>query len=163
EMPVKEETENVTAIEYREVTDEGRAYHSAIFELLGEQGYPGLGMWLMLQGLGLWQMERIRRRWKDKEAEEEAWISPLATVLQMASVVYVVGALFQGIAYQPVILMIIGLQIGLNSYCQRVESERLKLAQSERRSPRAKRAEKRARGRSGSAKPSGPKGDAVTA
>ncbi|MEM6476615.1 MAG: DUF5935 domain-containing protein, partial [Pseudomonadota bacterium] len=47
EMPVKEETENVTAIEYREVTDEGRAYHSAIFELLGEQGYPGLGMWLM--------------------------------------------------------------------------------------------------------------------
>ena len=163
EMPVKEETENVTAIEYREVTDEGRAYHSAIFELLGEQGYPGLGMWLLLQGLGLWQMERIRRRWKDKQAEDEAWISPLATVLQMASVVYVVGALFQGIAYQPVILMIIGLQIGLNSYCQRVESERLKLAHSERRSPTAKRAEKRANTRARGRRSGGPEGDAVTA
>ena len=159
EMPVKEETENTTTIEYREVTDEGRAYHSAIFELLGEQGYPGLGLWLFLQGLGVWQMERLRRRWKDRQDEAEAWISPMATALQMASIIYVVGALFQGIAYQPVMLMIVGLQIGLNSYCKRIESERAKLALSERRSPAARKAETRARRRGSDS----PAGDAVTA
>ncbi|MEL6529585.1 MAG: putative O-glycosylation ligase, exosortase A system-associated [Pseudomonadota bacterium] len=155
EMPVKEEVGNTTSVEFREVTDEGRAYHSAIFELLGEQGYPGLTIWLLLHGLGVWQMERIRRRWKAKTAEDEAWIAPFATTLQLASLVYIVGALFQGIAYQPVMLMIIGLQIGLNNYCKRIESERAKLAKNERPSPASERAAKRA----GRTKPR----DAVTA
>ncbi|MEM8724202.1 MAG: DUF5935 domain-containing protein [Pseudomonadota bacterium] len=144
EMPVKEEVGNTTSVEFREVVDEGRAYHSAIFELLGEQGYPGLTIWLLLHGLGVWQMERVRRRWKDKTAEDEAWIAPFATALQLASFVYLTGALFQGIAYQPVMLMIIGLQIGLNNYCKRLDSERAKLVQSERLSPSAERARKRA-------------------
>ncbi len=133
EMPVKTEDGSTTSIEYREVTDDSRAFHSAIFELLGEQGYPGLGIWLLLQGLGIWQMELLRRRYRDRADEDEAWISPMATCLQMASIIYVVGALFQGIAYQPVMLMIIGIQIGLYSYCKRIESERLKLARSRSR------------------------------
>jgi len=55
--------------------------------------------------------------------------------LQMASVVYLVGALFQGIAYQPVMLMLVGLQIGLHSYCKRVESARALLERSAARKP----------------------------
>ena len=121
-LPVREEVGNTVSVEYREVVDEGRAFHSSIFEVLGEQGYPGLIMWLMLHGLGVFQMERIYRRWKGADDEAEAWISPLAASLQMASLIYLVGALFQGIAYQPVMLMIIGLQIGLNSYVKRLES-----------------------------------------
>jgi probable O-glycosylation ligase (exosortase A-associated) len=162
-MPVKEEAGATTSIEYREVTDKARAYHSAIFELLGEQGYPGLGMWLLLHGLGVWQLERIRRRWKGRKDEEEAWISPMAAVLQMASLIYLAGALFQGIAYQPVMLMIIGLQIGLHCYCQRIESEAAKLGLREGRSSAAKRGRKRAqtsaRGETGKDQV----GDAVTA
>ena len=133
-MPVKETNGTTTAIRYREVTDKARAYHSAIFELLGEQGYPGLAIWLILQALGLWQMERVRERWKNRKDEAEAWIAPFAAALQMASVIYIVGALFQGIAYQPVMLMLIGLQIGLNSYCARIDSARASLARSDRRS-----------------------------
>jgi probable O-glycosylation ligase (exosortase A-associated) len=121
-MPVREEVGNTTSVQYREVVDEGRAFHSALFEILGEQGYPGLIIWLTLHGLGVVQMERIYRRWKGADDESEAWISPLAAALQMASLIYLVGALFQGIAYQPVMLMIIGLQIGLNSYVKRLES-----------------------------------------
>ncbi|MCK0129590.1 putative O-glycosylation ligase, exosortase A system-associated [Erythrobacter sp. F6033] len=135
EMPVTEEDGSTKTIEYREVTDEGRAYHSAIFELLGEQGYPGLTIWLLLQGLGIWQMEMVRRSWKGKEPEDEAWISPMASCLQMASIIYIVGALFQGIAYQPVMLMIIGIQIGLVNYTKRIESARLALARSTRKLP----------------------------
>ncbi len=121
-LPVREEVGNTTSVEYREVVDEGRAFHSALFEILGEQGYPGLIIWLTLHGLGVFQMERIYRRWKGADDEAEAWISPLAAALQMASLIYLVGALFQGIAYQPVMLMIIGIQIGLNSYVKRLES-----------------------------------------
>ena len=135
EMPVREQSGTTTSIEYREVTDEARAFHSAIFELLGEQGYPGLAIWLLLQGLGVWQMERVRRRFMGMEAEDEAWIAPMATALQLASLVYVTGALFQGIAYQPVMLMIVGLQIGLHTYCKRLDSARRDLARSARLLP----------------------------
>lgn len=136
-MPVKQTDGNTTTIEYREVTDKSRAFHSAFFELLGEQGYPGLAIWLVLQGLGLWQMERIRARWKSRNQDEaEAWIAPFAAALQMASVLYLVGALFQGIAYQPVMLMLVGLQIGLHSYCQRIDSARAsRTRKAQRRSP----------------------------
>lgn len=134
-MPVKQTDGNTTTIEYREVTDKSRAFHSAIFELLGEQGYPGLAIWVLLHVLGLWQIERIRARWKARSAEEaEAWIAPLAVALQMASVIYLVGALFQGIAYQPVMLMLVGLQIGLHSYCARVDSARSSLARRQQQS-----------------------------
>jgi probable O-glycosylation ligase (exosortase A-associated) len=124
-MPVTVESGNTTSVEYREVTDTSRAYHSSVFEVLGEQGYPGLIMWLLLHGLGVWQMERIASRWKGEKDETEAWISPLAAALQIASFVYLVGALFQGIAYQPAMLMIIGLQIALNSYAKRLDSARV--------------------------------------
>ncbi len=129
QMPVREGEGNSTSVEYRKVTDEGRAFHSSLFEVLGEQGYPGFVMWVLLHLTGLWQMERVRARWRRRDlagdnGEDEAWIAPMATALQLATCVYIVGALFQGIAYQPVMLMIIGLQIGLNSYCKRIESAR---------------------------------------
>jgi probable O-glycosylation ligase (exosortase A-associated) len=135
-MPVKTVEGNTTSIEYREVVDEGRAYHSSIFEMLGEQGWPGLAMWLALHGIGLWQMERIQRRWrKAEDAEATRWIAPFAAALQMSTLIYLVGATFQGIAYQPVMLMLVGLQIGLHTYCRRIDSAEGALARSARRSP----------------------------
>lgn len=124
DMPVSEGPENNLAVTYREVTDTGRAYHSAIFEMLGEQGYPGLALWLALHGLGLWQMEVIRRRWRNRTAPDERWQGPLASALQFAHIIYLVGALFQGIAYQPFVLLLIGLQIALWNQCHWRESAR---------------------------------------
>lgn len=129
-MPVKQVDGNTTSVTFQEVVDEGRAYHSSIFEMLGEQGWPGLVMWLALHALGLWQMERIQRRWRGAEAEAERWIAPLAAALQMGALIYLVGATFQGIAYQPVMLMLVGLQIGLAAYCTRIDSARGSLARS---------------------------------
>lgn len=163
-MPIREEAGNSVSVEYREVTDKARAFHSSIFELLGEQGYPGLAIWLALQGLGLWQMERVRAKWKRRgkageNGEDEAWIAPMAAALQMASIIYLVGAMFQGIGYQPVMLMIIGLQIGLNTYCSRIESARA-IAALEGRSAAAK---ERADGPRAEAPAAGGGSDAVTA
>ena len=117
---------NSTAIETVKVEDKGRAFHSSYFEMLGEQGWPGLALWLWLQGLGVWQMERLRRRYLKRAKEDpqpgEEWKAALANALQQAQVVYLVGALFVGIAYQPFILMLIGLQCALWSYLRRIDA-----------------------------------------
>lgn len=133
-MPVKTTDGNTTSVEYREVVDKARAYHSSIFEMLGEQGWPGLIVWLSLHLIGLWQMERLQRRWKGAEDpngnEATRWIAPLAAALQMGAVIYLIGATFQGIAHQPVILMLVGLQTALYTYCRRIDSARGLLARS---------------------------------
>ena len=146
DLPVVAGEGNTTSVEYKEVEDKARAYHSAIFEMLGEQGWPGLGLWLWIHALGLWQMERMRRRWRARTGDGEQWQAPLASALQVAQVIYLVGAVFQGIAYQPFVLMLIGLQIGLATYCRRLDS----------RGSETRRARRRSRAAAGS-------GDAVAA
>ncbi|MCB2088060.1 MAG: putative O-glycosylation ligase, exosortase A system-associated [Sphingomonadaceae bacterium] len=120
-MPVAVKDGNTTAVEYQDVIDQGRAFHSAIFEMLGEQGWPGLFLWLWLHAAGLWQMERLRHRFGRREGGPH-WQGQLASALQNAQIIYLVGSLFQGIAYQPFVLMLIGLQCALWSYCKRLDS-----------------------------------------
>ena len=93
--------------------DQARAYHSAYFEMLGEQGYPGLALWLLINVAGLFRMEVLRRRHRD---EGDAWAGSLAGALQTAHLVYLLGAAFIAIAFQPFIYMLIGAQIGLDTY-----------------------------------------------
>ncbi len=98
--------------------DKARAYHSAYFEMLGEQGYPGLALWLLINLAGLFRMEVLRRRYARAEGDE-SWIAPLAAALQNGHIVYLLGAAFVAIAFQPFIYMLIGAQIGLDTYCAR--------------------------------------------
>jgi probable O-glycosylation ligase (exosortase A-associated) len=107
------QTGDTTTIEYVEVIDKGRAYHSAYFEVLGEQGWLGAALWLAIQIIGLVQLELIRWRLRRSTDPVDRSDASLANALQMAHVVYLVGALFVGIAYQPFIFMLIGVQIGL--------------------------------------------------
>lgn len=113
--------------------DSGRAYHSAYFEMLGEQGYFGLALWLVIQVAGLFRMEVLRRRYA-KEAGEFAWVAPLAAALQNAHFVYLLGAAFIAIAFQPFVYMLIGAQIGLDTYVARRRSETVWTGFGKRRS-----------------------------
>jgi len=113
EMESVEDDGSVASVDENVTKDQARAYHSAYFEMLGEQGWPGLVMWLLLQGLGLVQLENIRRRLRRSTDPRDISDMALANALQQGQVVYLVGALFVGIAYQPFIYMLIGLQIGL--------------------------------------------------
>lgn len=116
------ETAGSTAVVKTEVVEDGaRAFHSSYFEMLGEQGFPGLILWLVIHALGLIQMEILRRRWFKRTGDDEQWQAPLAVALQLAHVIYLVGALFVGIAFQPFVLMLIGVQNGLWSYLRRTE------------------------------------------
>ncbi len=119
-VKAKSAGDNNTALEYQPIVEKARAYHSSYFEMLGEQGYPGLAIWLALHLLGVWQMEVLRRRFRKETKEEFRWVSPLAEALQQAQVVYLVGSTFVGIAFQPFCYMLVGLQCGLWAYAKRV-------------------------------------------
>ncbi|AWW73388.1 putative O-glycosylation ligase, exosortase A system-associated [Erythrobacter sp. KY5] len=120
-MRVEETVNGTTSVTYQNVVDEARAYHSAIFEVLGEQGYPGLILWSLIQITGLISMAQIRKRWKGREGPDEQWQAPLASALAQAQIIYLVGALFTGIAYTPPMLLILAFQIGLSSYLKQCE------------------------------------------
>ena len=130
-LPQVSENGSTTTVEYKDVVDEARAFHSSIFEVLGEQGWIGLFLWVWLHASGLWQMEKLRRRWRGREGA--SWQSPLASALQTTQVIALVGSLFQGIAYQPVILLIIALQCGLWTYLKRCEEAAAEPRSSRRR------------------------------
>ena len=96
-VPIRTGEGNTRSVTYQDHTDQARAYHSAIFEMLGEQGWPGLLLWLWIHALGLWHMERIRRRWKDRKAPHQAWVAPRANSLQLSQLGCLLGAVVIGI------------------------------------------------------------------
>ena len=106
-----------------EIVDESRAFHSSYFEMLGEQGFPGLALWLFIHVGGVWRMEILRRRYLKSKKESEQWVAPLALALQNGHIIYLTGALFVGVAYQPFIYMLVALQIGLDTYLARRRAE----------------------------------------
>lgn len=115
-----------TVVTEQVVVDKARAYHSSYFEMLGEQGWFGIGLFLLLHGLGIVQMQSIQRAWRAREGEHERWVAPLALAMQQAHILYLVGSLFVGIAFQPFAMLIIGLQCALWSYTRRLDGEHLR-------------------------------------
>jgi hypothetical protein len=122
-MVNQEQAANTGLATVQSVADEGRAYHSAYFEMLGEQGFFGLLLFLLIHGIGVVRMEVIRRRYR-RVGGEDAWIAPLATALQNFQLIYLVGALFVGIAYQPFVYLMIATQIGFDAWLTRRERAR---------------------------------------
>lgn len=124
-MELQETTDggSTKSVETVVTTDAARAYHSSYFEMLGEQGFPGLVLWLLIHGLGVVRMEMLYRRYRNREADDDQWIGALASALQQGHVIYLVGALFVGIAYQPFVYLLVGMQIGLDTYAGRRVSE----------------------------------------
>jgi len=120
-----DESGSTASVEYVDVVDEGRAYHSAYFEVLGEQGWPGLFLWMLLQGLGLIQLEIVMRRLRKSKKPQDLSYASLANALQAGHIIYLVGALFVGIAYQPFIYMLVALQIALVLQVKREAKARL--------------------------------------
>ncbi len=105
------------------IVDRARAYHSAYFEMLGEQGYFGLVLWLAIHFGGIWRMEVLFRRYRDRSADDGRWIGWLAQALQQSHLVYLVGSLFVGIAFQPFVYILVAMQIGLDTYARRRTAE----------------------------------------
>ena len=71
--------------------------HSIYFEVLGEHGFVGLGLFLML-GLMTWRTASwvIRRARRDRE---KRWAADLAAMVQVSLVGYASAGAFLGLAY----------------------------------------------------------------
>jgi probable O-glycosylation ligase (exosortase A-associated) len=116
----KDESGNIT-VERVTVVDQARAYHSSYFEMLGEQGYLGLILWLVLNFGTMLRTEQVRRRFRDTTDPERLWIAPYARAMSQGHLIYMIGSLFVGIAFQPFVFMLMALQIGLATYTKRLE------------------------------------------
>jgi probable O-glycosylation ligase (exosortase A-associated) len=110
---------STTWIKTKTTKDQARAYHSAYFEMLGEQGWPGLIIWLSLQVTCLVQLERANWRLRKSQDPLDKADRALAQALQHGHIVYLFGALFVGIAFQHFILLMIGLQIAFTNHIAR--------------------------------------------
>ncbi|HSQ61194.1 MAG TPA: putative O-glycosylation ligase, exosortase A system-associated [Acidobacteriota bacterium] len=97
--------------------------HSIYFEVLGEQGFPGLFIFLAILGTTLWRLERLRRR--GAGAAERVWYSDLAEMLQFSLIAYGLGGAFLGLAYFDLPYYLIVGSIMLEFVVEREEAERL--------------------------------------
>lgn len=80
-------------------TINGLASHNIYFEVLGEQGWVGLGIFLSIFAVFFFGMMRVR--YKARRREDLAWMVGLASALMQSTLIFMVGAAFVGIAHQP--------------------------------------------------------------
>jgi probable O-glycosylation ligase (exosortase A-associated) len=97
----------------------GRAFHSIYFEVLGEQGWVGLGLFLGLAGWTFFGLRRLSRRVRN--LPELAWAADLSDALQSGLAVFMASGAFVGIAFQPAFWYFIAMSVSLREYVRRVE------------------------------------------
>ena len=79
--------------------EKGRAYHSIYFEVLGEHGYLGVGIFLMIYLLSLKRARSLYLTTRNNPDEE--WFPELSKAIFLALSMFMVGGAFIGIAFQP--------------------------------------------------------------
>ncbi len=85
---------------FRIYAPEGEDFHDAhsiYFEVLGEQGFVGLGLFLALGALTLLTAQRVAKQ--AKLYPQLLWAYDLASLVQVSLVGYAVGGAFLGLAY----------------------------------------------------------------
>lgn len=101
-------------------TKTGLAYHNDFFEVLGEQGWPGLLIFAALIMTSFVQLRIAARR--AKRFRQLAWVPDFATAAQMSLVLQLTGGQFVALGYHPPLYMIFALAISLREYVRRVEA-----------------------------------------
>lgn len=93
------------------------AYHSIYFSVLGDQGWVGLGIFLLIGATALMSLNVIRRRTSDRP--DLQWAYDLASMAQVSLVGYAVGGAFLSLAYFDFYYNIIAIIIGLHVVVRR--------------------------------------------
>lgn len=89
----------------------GKAFHNIYFEVLGEQGIVGFGLYIAILLLTLLRLRRIRISVKSQS--DQAWASDMALHLRDSLIVLMVSGMFIGIAYQPYIFYLVAITVSL--------------------------------------------------
>ncbi|HWF67380.1 MAG TPA: putative O-glycosylation ligase, exosortase A system-associated [Acidobacteriaceae bacterium] len=101
-------------------TQDARAFHSAYFEVLGEHGWIGLGLFLSLLLLSLRSLRQVARL--SRNLPHLAWCRDLSFALQNSLAVLAACGVFIGIAFQPLFYYMFPLSFILREYVRRVQS-----------------------------------------
>ena len=104
-------------LRYAPQPDHFRDAHSIIFEVLGEQGYVGLFLFLML-GLATF-VRAWRVEWLVRGRDDLAWAGNLSRMCQVALVGYLVGGAFLGLAYFDLPYTIMAIVIATGAVAQK--------------------------------------------
>ncbi|MFT4940006.1 MAG: putative inorganic carbon (HCO3(-)) transporter [Paraglaciecola sp.] len=86
-----------------------KAFHSVYFEVLGEHGYPGILMYLLLAFL----MWRSNIRIIKSNSSDDNWYAAVGIVLNRCLFVFLVGGAFVGVAFQPLFYQLLVFTVSL--------------------------------------------------
>ncbi|HJS21860.1 MAG TPA: putative O-glycosylation ligase, exosortase A system-associated [Steroidobacteraceae bacterium] len=102
---------------YAPTPDDFHDAHSIYFEVLGEQGYVGLTLFLALAWTAFRTCARIRRKIRNRQ--DLAWAGELASMVQVSLVGFAVGGAFLGLAYFDLPYSLVAIVVLTNAYVDR--------------------------------------------
>jgi probable O-glycosylation ligase (exosortase A-associated) len=97
---------------------QGKAFHSMYFEMLGEHGWPGLGLFLSLLLATFWTFWRVARQCRQMPGME--WCRDLALSLMVSAAVLATCGAFIGIGFQPEVYYTFALAVMLSQHVRAV-------------------------------------------
>jgi probable O-glycosylation ligase (exosortase A-associated) len=92
---------------YAEPEQRFRVAHNSYFELLAECGWPSVLLFLLILGVTLARLNRLRR------FPVAPWVETYARMIQISIVAYMTGSLFLNMAYFDLIYHLVGLSVSL--------------------------------------------------
>ncbi len=95
----------------------GKAFHSVYFELLGEQGVPGLVIFLTLVCVTMLRLQSVARMARGRE--DLVWARDTAFALQVGLTAILACGSFVGIAFQPMIYNLLAISAALHAHTKR--------------------------------------------
>jgi O-antigen ligase len=101
------------------VVQVSRAAHNSIFEVLGEQGWPGLAMFSAIILITLRSQFQVLRRTRNQP--QMRWSYDLALALQASLLSVLACGMFTNLAFQPLLWYVFALTFSLSEYVRRVE------------------------------------------
>lgn len=101
----------------QDFVQEGRAFHSIYFEVLGEHGWIGLAIFLATFGVFFLDMRRVRRAVRGNSELE--WLGDLARALSHGILIFMVAASFVGIAFYPLHYYLLAIAVSTSAALHR--------------------------------------------
>jgi probable O-glycosylation ligase (exosortase A-associated) len=99
----------------------GHAFESSYFEMLGEQGWVGLGLFLGVVVLTFFALRRLARR--TRRIPHLVWCADMSDALQAGMVVFLTSGAFLDVGFQPEIWFFVAMSVSLREYVRRVEQQ----------------------------------------
>ena len=90
-----------------------RAVHSIYFSVLGDQGFPGLVLFVGLLMVSWWSCSRVRK--KTRSSSDQKWGYDLASMLQVSLVAYMAAGIFLPMAYFDLVYQLIAMCLLLHT------------------------------------------------